>query len=224
MLNIYNDFDDICKKLGPNSSSIVNASANKLDATSFELRVAMHAPVKTTGKSYQKNQALDTWLIVDESPNGLGIKLGTEVADWVEPGKLVGFSSQDNLQQFVIAEIRSIKKLPNGRYRVGVEVFDRQSKVVQISQLNHDSIKEVAKDYFIDFSNIEDNKQVAFSGLFLLNYSQKGQIPMMIIPKSEYKAASQYSINIDGDERRVVVERAMSHYDDWVRVKVRFLP
>lgn len=223
MLNVHHGLYDICKKLGPNSSSIVSASGNKSEITSFELRVAMHTPVKTIGRIYQKNQAVESWLIVDESSNGLGFNLGTEMADWVEQGKLVGFSSHDNLQQFVIAEIRSIKKLANGRYRVGVEIFNRQSKVALISQVDHDSVKEVAKDYFVDFSDMEDNQQIPFSGVFLPNYSIKGQTPMMIIPKSEFKAASHYSLNVDGDERRVVVERAMSYRDDWVRVKVKFL-
>ncbi len=224
VLNIYHGFDDICKKLAPKSSSIVNANTNKLDTTSFELRVAMHSPVKTTTNIYQNNPEVEAWLVVDESPNGLGISLGADVAEWVEPGKLVGLSSNDNVQQFVIAEIRSLKKLPNGRYRVGVEVFDKQSKIALISQLEHDSVKEVADGYFVDFYSMEGNEQARFSGLFLTTYSQHDQAPMMIIPKSEYKAASQYTLNIDGNEKRVLVERAMSYHDDWVRVKVKFVP
>lgn len=223
LLNIHNGFDGICKKLAPNSHSIVKATPNKLDTTPFELRVAMHAPVKTTTTIYQKNPDAEAWLIVDESTNGLGASLGAEVGEWVEPGELIGFSSQENLQQFVIAEIRSVKKLPNGRYRVGVEVFNTKSEIALISKLGHDSVKEVADGYFVDFSNVEDNKQVGFSGLYLPTYSQHEQTPMMIIPKSEYKAASQYLLNIGGDEKRVLVERAMSHRDDWVRVKVKLL-
>ena len=223
MLNIHRGFEGICKKLTPHSHSTTQIKANKLDATLFELRVAMHAAVTTTTTIYQKNPDAETWLIVDESPKGLGASLGAEVGEWVEPGKLVGFSSQENLQKFVIAEIKSVKKLPNGRYRVGLEVLNTQSKIAQISQLEHDSVKEVADGYFVDFSGMEGNQQAGFSGLYLPSYNQHEQAPMMIIPKSEYKPASQYLLNIGGDEQRVLIERAMSYRDDWVRVKVKLL-
>ena len=220
MLYIYNGFDGICKKLAPKPKS---AKTFNSDIKTFELRVAMHAPVKTTTTIYKKNADTEAWLIVDESPGGLGASLGGELDDWVEPGKLIGLSSQDNSQQFMVAEIRSVKKLPNGRYRVGIEVFSTQSIAAQISHVEQDSIKEVEQGYFVDFSAMGEIDSNHFIGLYLASHHLHEQTPMMIIPKAEYKANSHYLLNIDGDEKHVVIEHPMSYRDDWVRVKVRVL-
>ena len=220
MFNVYNGFDGICQKLAPNTSSAIRTKAITSNTTPFELRVAMHAPIKATSVNFPKHLDTEAWLIVDESENGLGASLGVDLEEWVEPGKLIGFSSPNNSQQFMVAEIRSVKKQPNGRSRVGIEVLSTHSAIAQMSQVGQIAANEVEDGYFVDFSEMEDSQQSQFSGLYLPANIGGTQSPMVIIPKSEYKPSTQYVLNTDGAELRVLTEHAISNKDGWVRAKV----
>lgn len=222
VMGIHSGVEDILKKLAPNTSIVKKPNASQ-DATSFELRVAMHAPTKLTGAVQQRKAESDAWLIVDESKGGLGASLSGNLSEWVEPGKLVGFSSLDQTKQFLVAEIKSVKKQVNGRYRIGVEVLSERCMVAQVSQFGGapEQEKEVVDGYFVDFSELGGSVQPQFSGLYLPEDSENDQLPMLIVPKAEYLPATQYSLNLDGNERHILAEQAISHCDGWVRVQVK---
>ncbi len=223
ILNIYHGFDSICSKLSPDTRAFAKLNGNKSNVVPFELSVAMHAPVRSASMTFEKHVDSEKWLIVDESKNGLGASLGAEIGAWVEPGKLVGLSSAENAQQLLIAEIKSVKKQPDGRYRVGLEVFNSGSTIAKISQVDEENLKEVVDDYFVDFSDMDDEQRPSFSGLYLPANNSAEESAMMIIPKAEYKPATQYLLNLGKNQQRVIVDRPLSNRDGWVRVKVKLV-
>ena len=230
LMKVHNGFNSICEKLAPNSTSKLKTS--NVNQTPFELRVAMHAPLRTTNTIIKSPVSTEAWLIIDESAKGLGASLNGDVDDSLEPGSLVGFSSTDYSKQFLTAEIKSIKKQQNGRYRIGAEVLNHQAMLIEITLINPEDeiqgqvtshVKEVMAGYFVDFSSMDREDTPCFSGLYLAANAELSQSNMMIIPKEEYKLAAQYLLQLNGQEKYAVIEQVMCCYDDWVRVQIKFI-
>lgn len=230
LMKVHNGFNNICEKLAP--SSTAKSKPSIVNLTPFELRVAMHAPTRTTETVVKAPINTEAWLIVDESAKGLGASLNGDVDDSFEPGSLVGFSSNDHSKQFLTAEIRSIKKQQNGRYRIGAEVLSHQAALIDIALLSlenqgqtsvNNSAKEVAAGYFVDFSSMGNDEESRFSGLYLPANAALNQSSMMIIPKSEYKPVAQYLLHVNGEERYAIIEQVISDYDTHARVQIKFI-
>ncbi|MBC7786099.1 MAG: hypothetical protein H7Z18_01250 [Methylophilaceae bacterium] len=230
LMKVHNGFNGICEKLAP--SSTAKSKSSTVNLTPFELRVAMHAPTRTTATVVKAPIHTEAWLIVDESKKGLGASLNGDVDDSLEPGNLVGFSSTDHIKQLLVAEIKSIKKQQTGRYRIGAEVLSHQVALLDIALLStenqgqssvNNSVKEVVDGYFVDFSSMGNDEESRFSGLYLPANTELSQLSMMIIPKSEYKPSAQYLLQLNGEKRHVVIEQMISDYDAHVRLQIKFL-
>ena len=167
----------------------------------------------------QQKLSTENWWLVDESANGFGVDLGKSYSSWVEPGKLIGYTSPDNKSLFVLAEIKSVRKLANGNYRAGLLVLGMQGASVQIGRVNEDRLTEHLSGYYVDDNDTSFQSLHTFSGLLLKQQDDnKTNKASLILPRSEYKRGHKLMINMNGDDQVFEMGATLMKQRDWVRV------
>ena len=210
---------DICRSLNAITTTVTVVEQTPDDNQyDFDIRVASHHIKQTAPQVYQpkkNNLGSENWWVVDESIHGFGVDLGKTYNDWIEPGRLISYTTPENRDKFVIAEIKSIRKQANGSYRAGLEVLGTESKVVQLGRMDSNNLAEVADGYFVDDSEAKQIKRDTFSGLLLNYQSRKASI---VMPRKEYKRGNKIVINHDSEEEVLVMGALLSKQRDWVRI------
>ena len=214
---------DICRSLNAITTTVAVVKQTPDDNQyDFNVRVASHHIKQTAPQVYQpkkNNLGSENWWVVDESIHGFGVDLGKTYNDWIEPGRLISYTTPENRDKFVIAEIKSIRKQANGSYRAGLEVLGTESKVVQLGRVDKNNLAEVADGYFVDDSEAKQTKRETFSGL-LLNYQAGSQSrkASIVMPRKEYKRGNKIVINHDSEEEVLEMGALLSKQRDWVRI------
>lgn len=191
------------------------------DNFSFELKVAMHRKNQLTSPKQLSTVGSENWWLVDESSGGFAVDLGKEVSNWVEAGKLVGYTSPEDKDVFFIAEIKSVRKQADGTYRAGLQLMADNGVALQISRVEKESPSEVVSGYFVDEENGNNIHFKTFEALLMKDDVDDASTRMtLIMPRIEYKRRSQYRITIDGDDKVIEVGRVLSKQRDWICVDV----
>jgi hypothetical protein len=158
-------------------------------------------------------------LLVDESTSGFGVNLGKAYSSWIEPGKLIGYSTADEKDVFVIAEIKSIRKQANGLYRAGLKVLGSHGASVQIGRVDQSNFSEALTGYFVDDADANTSQLNTFSGLLLDGDSGgMSQRASLIVPRAEYKRGNKLRVSIDGDDMLLEMGLPLIKQREWVRV------
>lgn len=160
---------------------------------------------------------LDEWALVDVSESGFGVDLGREPSAWVEAGKLVGFVHPQQTTCYVVAEIKHIKRQKNGTYRAGLQLISLHSLSMQLIKLDHTQV-ELSKGFYLDHdeSDTELNR-VACVWVPPHHTQPKSSV---IIPINEYQRNRQFKIDINGEEKTLVLGYALEMQTEWVRASV----
>jgi len=160
---------------------------------------------------------LDEWVLMDVSDTGFGVDLGREPSPWVEAGKLVGFAHPQQKACYVVAEIKHIKRQKNGAYRAGLQIISLHSLSMQLIKLDHTQV-ELSKGFYLehDESDIEINR-VACVWVPPHHTQPKSSV---IIPINEYQRHRQFKIDINGEEKTLVLGVAIEMQTEWVRASV----
>ena len=183
----------------------------------FELKTSMQSKNQLISSKQLKPLGSENWWLVDESSSGLAVDLGKEVSNWVEVGKLVGYSSPEDKETFYIAEIKSLKKQKNGSYRAGLELITDHGVALQISRVGKDAASEVLNGYYVEeYEGISSHFKTS-EALLIKNIADAHQLSL-IMPRIEYKRGGEYRINIDGEDKVVTTGRVLSKQRDWIHV------
>ncbi|MES2579906.1 MAG: hypothetical protein V4552_05110 [Pseudomonadota bacterium] len=224
LLNVSHGLDEICTRLKAISASTI-ASSDELDfklALQRRNNVSPHASIHTP-LHYLGNE---NWWMVDESNGGFAVDLGKEFNQWIEPGTLVGYTTVEDKNTLVIAEIKSVRKQVNGTFRAGIEVIGVQSACLKVAPTDANRDAEVSSGYLVDDEG--DNGPVNFSQLNVFsgilvakeNTQTNKQHASLILPRSEYKRGSQYLIHVDGEDKLVQAGLLERKQRDWVSVAI----
>ena len=162
----------------------------------------------------------ENWWMVDESAKGFAVDLGKEVNAWVEPGVLVGYTSSDDKNTFVIAEIKNVRKQANGTYRAGLAVMGDHGVAVKIARVEENANSEALTGYFVDDDEVNFSQLHAFSGLLFESiHGNNVKKLSIIVPRNEYKRGCTYRININGREKKFVIGAPKAKQRNWIRVE-----
>lgn len=220
LLNVSHGLDNICTRLKAISASKI-ASSDELDFRLAQQRRGNVSPPVNTPIYYLGSE---NWLMVDESNGGLAVDLGREISQWIEPGALIGYTTVDEKNTLVIAEIKSVRKQLNGTFRAGLEVLGMQSTCIKVALVDVHKETEACSGYFVDDSS--DSRPVnfsqlnVFSGIWVVKENTKTnkQYATLILPRSEYKRGSQYLIHVNGEDKLVQAGLLERKQRDWVSV------
>lgn len=162
---------------------------------------------------------LDEWVLLDISETGFGVDLGKDPSPWVEAGKLVGFQHPSQQDAYVIAEIKHVKRQKNGAYRAGLQLISLHSLSMQLIKQDQTQV-ELSKGFYLDYDEADaDMMQVAC--VWIPPCVGQAQVKSsVIIPINEYQRNRQFKIDINGEEKILVLGVALEMQTEWVRASV----
>lgn len=162
---------------------------------------------------------LDEWVLLDISETGFGVDLGKDPSPWVEAGKLVGFQHPSQQDAYVIAEIKHVKRQKNGAYRAGLQLISLHSLSMQLIKLDQTQV-ELSKGFYLDYDEA-DADMMRVACVWIPPSVGKTQVKSsVIIPINEYQRNRQFKIDINGEEKTLVLGIALEMQTEWVRASV----
>ena len=225
LLNVSYGLDNIGTRLTAihlSSMAINDETDIQLGFEMLQLHKNSHEPVlKTPIHAHYLGD--ENWWMVDESNDGFAVDLGKEYSHWIEPGVLVAYTTVDDKNTLIIAEIRSVRKQISGIYRAGLEILGEHCTLTQLARMNE---IEPETDYFVgDDSHhraINLNQLIVFSGILITNgNSAKSETKAtLIMPRNEYKRGSQYLMQLNGEDKIVQAGALERKQRDWVSVGI----
>jgi hypothetical protein len=227
LINVSYGLEDICRRLNNAKPKLIIEPVQPMHEDDglydFEMRVATHRvkPESQVVKPGQNKLGSENWWLVDESARGFGVDLGKSYSSWIEAGKLIGYTSQEDKDLFVIAEIKSVRKQANGNYRAGLEVLGTHGTSVRVGRVENNNVAEALSGYFVEDKDTNLNHLNAYFGVLLdKENDRKSNKASIILPRSEYKRGNKFKINIAGNEEVLEMGLPLMKQREWVRVAI----
>ncbi len=213
---------DICNQVN---------QANKLSgglhsSASLDERLRLHTALRTSNLLAATSGTLDTWMITDESPQGLGARVNKYANILARPDKLIGLMIEDETTKIVIGMVRSVKPTQGNQLRVGIEIISHHPKWVQLKRHEKNeafqsiSVKPELKESFNAKSVSHDID--FFAGIYLPIEAGLSDTSCLILPKINFRANANYSVAIAGATQQVLLGDPIESHDDWVKVAFPF--
>lgn len=213
-LLVTSGLQQICKQL----ARFHQQSARPNNKLIFDVRITNLNHVNTSS-SRNIITGLDEWVLINMSENGFGVDLGKDPSPWAEAGKLVGFQHPCVEDAYVIAEIKYIKRQKSGAYRAGLQLISLQSLTVQLIKLDQSQV-ELSKGFFLDYDDANADMMRVPCVWIPAGMGQAQVKSSVIIPISEYQRNRQFKIDLNGEEKTIVLGVAMDMQTEWVRATV----
>ena len=192
------------------------------DSKSFDDRLLAHTVLRQTSNISINSNTLDTWIVTDESKNGLGIRVNKYSNILVRPDKLISLMMDDDPSQVLIGMIRGVKPTSGNQIKVGVEILSRHPTWIQLRPIEDNEMfpnthSGMSEQYKSNTVNIG-----VFSGIYLPIEAGLADISMLILPKFHFKPHSNFAANIAGIPKSVKFSDPIESRDDWVKVAFPF--
>jgi hypothetical protein len=227
LINVSYGLEGICRRLNSVKPKLAIEPVKPVHEDDglydFEMRVARHhvKPELQQVKPSQNKLGSENWWLVDESARGFGVDLGKTYSSWIEAGKLIGYTSQEDKDLFVIAEIKSVRKQSNGNYRAGLEVLGTHGTSVRVGRVDRNSFTEAISGYFVEDKDTDLSHLNTYLGVFLgKENDSKFNKASIILPRSEYKRGNKFKINIAGNDEVLEMGLPLMKQREWVRVAI----
>jgi hypothetical protein len=159
--------------------------------------------------------------VVDESYNGFGVDLGKAPIAYMQVGHLIGCWHPSIPNQYVVAEIKSVRKQKNGHYRAGLQIISSQSILIKLSKLERNTVALSEGFYMDDGKLVGSDTQPKMNGLLIPSHDGlDNTLPSLIIPREEYQQHRHFSFLTNGDEKTVEIGLPLAKQADWVRASI----
>ena len=218
---------DICNQVNQ-ANQIGKGLRLSRDSTSLDERIRAHTVLRQTSTISHNSGSLDTWIITDESPPGLGTRVNKYANILARPDKLIGLVIDGEPGKVIIGMIRSVKPTHGNQLRVGIEIISKLPDWVQLRQLRGQEAFANTETHIEPLRGVNVKKTSAtvdigvFSGIYLPVEAGLSATPMLILPKINYRADVTYSVNVAGSTKNVLLGTPIESRDDWVRVDFPF--
>ena len=218
---------DICQQVHQ-ANQIKNGLRLSRDGTTLDERLRAHTALKQSSNLSVNSGSLDTWIITDESPQGLGTRVNKYANILARPNKLIGLMIDDDPSKITIGMIRSVKPTQANQLRVGIEIISHHPASIQLMQsgqndrfgdtiVDLDSLKKVNK-----LSNTPVTDMGYFSGIYLPIEAGLSDSSMLLLPKISFRANTNYIANMNGESSQILLGEPVESRDDWVKVTFPF--
>lgn len=223
LIHVTYGLANICRQLGAANTSLFEKPPVR-DSYEFEMKFATYRNKDQSPQAYQAKHSRvgsENWWLIDESATGFGVDLGKSYSDWIETGKLIAYSTSENRNLYVIAEIKSIRKQPNGHYRAGLEIMSTHGASVKVGRLEDHHLSEAVNGYYVDDSKTHTDEIRTFDALMLNNQDDaKSNATTLIVPRNEYKRGSKVLVKLQGSDKVLEMGVPLIKQREWVRVAV----
>jgi hypothetical protein len=212
-LQVINGLEPIYHQLTNHVKQLISGGSSGYDAKENTYRRMIHTQTRNL------LLGIDEWVVVDESVSGFGVDLGRHPSPWVDMGKLIGCKHVSMANQYLVAEVKSVKKQNNGAYRAGVKLISTECIPLNLYRLDHTET-QVSRGYFLDGSE-NDQELSKFSCLWVpAKKNAQDTKPTVIIPSGEYKLGREFAMDLGGEEKVLVLGKALDIHSEWVRAVI----
>ncbi|MES2500819.1 MAG: hypothetical protein V4570_09790 [Pseudomonadota bacterium] len=192
------------------------------DGKSFDERLRGHTVLSQSTGLGLNSGSLDTWIVTDESPHGLGTRVNKYANILARPDKLIGLLMDEDPSQIVIGIIRGVKPTTGNQLKVGIEVMSVHPTWVQLRQLDvNESFPDTVSE-ILPTSQITAVETGIFCGIYLPIEAGLSSISTLILPKINYRPNTAYAVNIAGSPKKANLGEPIESRDDWVKVAFPF--
>ena len=196
-------------------------------SNSLDERLRLHTSLRTSSLIAATSGTLDTWMITDESPHGLGARVNKYANILARPDKLIGLMIDNETTTIVIGMIRSVKPTQGNQLRVGIEIISHHPSWVQLKRVDNNEAfanTSVKPEFLDSFNAIKPSllDMDFFSGIYLPIEARLSDASCLILPKINYRANATYSVTIAGVAQNVLLGEPIESHDDWVKVAFPF--
>lgn len=197
------------------------------EVSSLDERLRLRTTLRTSSLLAATSGTLDTWMITDESVQGLGARVNKYANILARPDKLIGLMIEDETTKIVIGMVRSVKPTQGNQLRVGIEIISHYPKWVQLKRSNSNeafSNTSVKTDFQDNFTaNKPSSLDIdLFAGIYLPIEAGLSDTSCLILPKINYRANANYGVAISGSAQHVLLGEPIESHDDWVKVAFPF--
>ncbi len=224
--NVLHGIEDVSERIKSQENTKFSPNIKFSHATKssdqdkfFDERLRSHANINGTQNPLHVAKNHHHWVLVDESNRGLGAVASRELSNWIRVGKLVGLVLANAKQEMIIAVIKSIRPKENRQIQVGMEILSHHAKWVQLRAVygatDHVESDESESDQHED---LFPSDTPSFTGLYLPIEAGLSLRSMLILPRIEFIAHTDYEISIAGMLDRVTLNESIDSKDDWVKI------
>ncbi len=200
------------------------------DGTTLDERLRAHTTLRQNSNLTINSGSLDTWIITDESLQGLGTRVNKYANILARPNKLLGLVIDDDPSRVIIGMIRSVKPTQANQLRAGIEIISHYPKWVQMKPSNHvdnfaDTVMETSN---LDIQTLGAKTMTAaadigfFAGIYLPIEAGLSDTSMLLLPKLHFCANTHFNITMNGETQQILLEDPIESCDDWVKVAFPF--
>lgn len=158
------------------------------------------------------------WRVVDESEQGFGIDLGFGPDDELDVGYLLGFQDPNNQEDYLIAEIKSLKKQKNSAFRAGLQVVTHYG--MDVSLFKPDEEKEAVPVSEMDLLMSKHENSAVVKGIWIPALGAQKMSSSVVVPYHEFKKNRQFKMQIKNEQKTLILGAVIAFHDDWVRATV----
>jgi hypothetical protein len=207
---------DICNQVHQ-ANQISSGLRLSRDGSSLEDRLRAHTVLRQTSSISPNSGSLDAWTITDESPHGLGARINKFGSILARPDKLIGLVVDEDPSKIILGMIRSVKPTQGNQLRVGVEIISHHPTWVQLRQERANETFASAKTGAGASVDIG-----VFSGIYLPIEAGFSDTSVLLLPKINFRANTNYAVNIGGAPKNILLGNPLESRDDWVKVAFPF--
>ncbi|MBC7755370.1 MAG: hypothetical protein H7Z20_01770 [Bdellovibrio sp.] len=198
-----------------------------LQSHSFDERLRLQTSLRSNSLIAATSGTLDTWMITDESPHGLGVRVNKYANILARPDKLIGLMIENETTAIVIGMIRSVKPTQGNQLRVGVQIISHHPSWVQLKRVDNNEVfanTNTNAEFQDNFNAIKPSSldMDLFSGIYLPIEGGLSDTSCLILPKIYYRANATYSVTIAGVAQNVKLGEPIESHDDWVKLEFPF--
>ena len=212
---------DICNQV-LHANQINNGLRMAKQGKSLDELLRGHTVLKQNSNLNVTSGSLDTWIITDQSSQGLGARVNKYANILARPDKLIGLVMDDEPGKVIIGVIRSAKPTQGNQLKVGIEIISHQAIWMQLqpAQENNsflDTISEINVQH--RGSPIDTGM---FSGIYLPKEEGLADESSLLLPKINFRPNAKYVIHMSGKVRRADLSVPTKSQDDWVKIAIPF--
>jgi hypothetical protein len=217
---------DICNQVHQ-ANQISSGLRLSRDGSSLEDRIRAHTVLRQTNSISPNSGSLDAWTITDESPRGLGARINKFGSILARSDKLIGLVVDEDPSKIILGMIRSVKPTQGNQLRVGVEIISHHPTWVQLRQERTNetfsSTKAEVNSQNVANKNTSPSIDIGvFSGIYLPIEAGFSDTSVLILPKINFRANTNYAVNIGGTPKNILLANPLESRDDWVKVTFPF--
>jgi len=212
---------DICSQV-LHANQIQNGLRMAKQGKSLDELLRGHTVLKQSSSLNAVSSSLDTWIITDQSNNGLGARVNKYANIHARPDKLIGLVLEDEPGKVIIGMIKSVKPTHGNQLKVGIEIISHQAIWLQLQHAQENSS-------FLDtITDINVNHRGSpidtglFSGIYLPKAEGLSENSVLLLPKLSYRPNTKYLIHMNGKVRRAELGNPIDSRDDWIKVGIPF--